>query len=304
MSLSFIYAASDAGGNIDGSSQAPEAIKKFINNDFKKIKNIDIAFLSIQKYFEIYQQYSQDMSKYKNFEDFIYYNQEIYHVFKRELDTYQKPILIGGDHSLSIGSIVATQQHCIENDKQLLVLWFDAHTDCHTLQSSQSKNTHGMPVSFLFGDGFPFMTINEPLTKENLYQIGIRSIDENEKNYIEKNNMNIFSSIEIKNKGVSNIISQIFQQVEKSLKNKNKLIEDLHLHISFDVDVLDPIYAPGVSTPVENGLDLKDVFYLIDEIKKYKSIDSMDLMELNPKEDKNSKTIESSVQILKKILID
>ncbi len=300
--VALISSKSDAGGNVEGSAQAPDAVKELLGQE--NLFFYDIPIMSLPIYLDIHQNYKNDMENYKNFEEFVYYNQKIFEQFSKRLHENKIPVLLGGDHSLAIGSILAAQKYSQEKNKELIVLWFDAHTDCHTLQSSESKNTHGMPVSFILGDGFNFLQSASFLNVKNLYQIGIRSVDEMEKVYVNQKEMNIFSSSLIQQKGIKDVYLQLIQKIENYLKEKKISWEDVHLHISFDVDCIDPIQAPGVGTPVENGMTLEDIHFMIHQLNKIKTVNSLDIVELNPQYDKTNQTVKNTVAIIRKLVID
>ncbi len=295
--VALISSKSDAGGNVEGSAQAPDAVKELLGQE--NLFFYDIPIMSLPIYLDIHQNYKNDMENYKNFEEFVYYNQKIFEQFSKRLHENKIPVLLGGDHSLAIGSILAAQKYSQEKNKELIVLWFDAHTDCHTLQSSESKNTHGMPVSFILGDGFNFLQSASFLNVKNLYQIGIRSVDEMEKVYVNQKEMNIFSSSLIQQKGIKDVYLQLIQKIENYLKEKKISWEDVHLHISFDVDCIDPIQAPGVGTPVENGMTLEDIHFMIHQLNKIKTVNSLDIVELNPQYDKTNQTVKNTVAIIR-----
>lgn len=174
-------------------------------------------------------------------------------------------INIGGDHSMSI----ATLAYSLNNFSNLKVLWVDAHADINTLSSSPSGNYHGMPLSFLTGleKNHSFDFIKNNLNFKNLLYIGLRDIDEYEKEILYKYKINIISS------GEFNKIN--FNKIDRFINNSN-------IHLSLDVDSLDPKYFPSTGTPVPNGLNLNKLLMFLYYLRN-KNVVNCDLTEFNPK---------------------
>lgn len=178
----------------------------------------------------------------------------------------KNPIInIGGDHSMAIAT-VADSLNKFEN---LKVVWIDAHPDINTMDSSISKNMHGMPLSFLTGldTSTHFSFIKNTLSFDNLLYIGIRDIDDFEKNIIDKYDIKYLTVDDIKNKPID------------SLETINTFIKECPIHLSFDVDSIDPGYIPCTGTTVTNGLDILSTKKVIDTILQ--NIVSVDITELN-----------------------
>ena len=175
-----------------------------------------------------------------------------------------KVITIGGDHSISLATVASAVEKYKDD---LTVIWVDAHADINTRISSISKNIHGMPVASLIGTDniFNFPQINP----EKIIYIGLRDLDDYEMDIIKKFNIKKYDIFDIKFKGIENVI--------KEIKEKNEIDK---VHISFDVDVLDPKIFPSTGTPVENGLQLFDAYMLLGHFKNH--IVSADFVEFNP----------------------
>lgn len=197
---------------------------------------------------------------------------------------------IGGDHSVGHSTVAGSVDRY---GKKLKVLWVDAHTDINTFKSSETKNTHGMPLSSFFGLMKPWINTKARLDPSQLVYVGVRSIDEAEQQFIKALNIKAYSADDVKYEGINNVMNDIMKPNEI-------------YHISFDIDSLDPQYAPSTGTPVENGLSYNDAMYLIDRIKKTNNLKCFDLVEFNPRIGSRSdiyKTTMTCLDIIEKVLI-
>jgi arginase len=206
------------------------------------------------------------------------------------------PILMGGDHCLAIGSITAIAQHCHETGKQLMVLWLDAHADANTHAITPTGNIHGMPVACLCGEGpdaltrlgGAYPTVPDPGT---IRQIGIRSVDAEEKRQLRALGIKVFDMRYIDENGMR-------YTMEAALAD---LTENTHLHVSFDADFLDPVVAPGVGTPVLGGPTYREAQLCMEMIADTGRLSSLDLMELNPARDMRNQTAEVVVDLVESL---
>lgn len=185
------------------------------------------------------------------------------------INNHHKPLFLGGDHSMAIGTISAM----LEKYPDLFVVWIDAHTDINTSETSLSNNIHGMPVAQLTGleTKYKFDWIKEYLSFDNLMYIGVRDIDLAEKEFVKNNSIKVVTVNNIKLNGIKNIMDLI-----------KDIIGDRPIHISLDVDGIDPYYIPSTGTTANKGLDLYDVIHLIQSLNT-DQLKSMDIVEFNPK---------------------
>ncbi len=187
------------------------------------------------------------------------------------------PIILGGDHSLSMGSIKAVARHCQDQNKPLYVLWLDAHTDFNNPNSSPSGNMHGMPLSALCGkfsqDELGLGENGSVVEPENIFLVGIRSVDPVEKRAVLDAGLNVYDMRVIDERGIASIIREILQTVSKA---------NGHLHVSFDVDFLDPSLAPGVGTTVPGGVTYREAHHCMELIYESGLLGSLDMVEYNP----------------------
>lgn len=206
------------------------------------------------------------------------------------------PILLGGDHSLSIGSVAGAARFCQKASKPLTILWLDAHADFNTPRSSPSGNLHGMPASIITGHG-PHQLCNlagfAPLIHpSNMVQVGVRSIDAIEKRLVAKSGLVIHDMRSIDQYGMGAIMEQALAQVGK---------DEGHLHVSLDIDFLDPAIAPGVATAVLGGPTYREAQLCMEMISDCGRMASLDIMEINPIFDQDNKTARLAVSLIKSL---
>jgi len=189
------------------------------------------------------------------------------------------PIVLGGDHSIAIGSISASLTHY----EKIGIIWVDAHTDFNDEQITPSGNIHGMPLSVVCGYGPESLITycsNRALIS-NVVIIGARSIDPLEKLKLKDKKVTVYSISDVHNEGIHKIIQKAIEIASNGTNG---------IHLSFDMDAIDPIYAPGVGTPVVNGLTQREAFILCEEIHKSKKLIAMDVVETNPLLDNQNMT--------------
>lgn len=204
-------------------------------------------------------------------------------------DTF--PLIIGGDHSLAMGSIAGASKHFGNN---LAVIWIDAHGDINTHDTSPSGNIHGMPLAASMGYGYEKLTsifFNEVKIKpENVFILACRDLDKGEIELINELKMNVWTTEQINKEGTSKVINNLLTLIkEKNIKN---------IHLSYDIDCLDPDYVPGTGTPVNDGLTYSQSKELLEAILGTSLVNSMDFVEYNPMLDKNNKTKETCFELL------
>jgi arginase len=232
---------------------------------------------------------------YRNLEQVMVWNQKVHDAVYRELAEARLPILLGGDHSLSIGSIGAVARHCREEGRSLRVLWLDAHADFNTRELSPTGSLHGMPLSCLCGFGprelLQIGGASPALNPRWVRQIGIRSVDSGERRFVHEQELDVFDMRCIDEIGVRKVMELALQDMD----------EDTHLHVSFDVDCLDPEIAPGVGTTVPGGLSYREAQLCMEMIADTGRVASLDIMELNPALDMCNKTAVLAVDLVESL---
>ncbi len=186
------------------------------------------------------------------------------------------PIVLGGDHSLSMGSVSAVADHCAAIGRQLFVLWLDAHADFNTPATSPSGNMHGMSAAMLAREPGLEQVLDGPhaaVDPRNLILFGIRSIDTAERELLRARGVEVIDMRLIDEFGVAALIRQVIDRV--AARNG-------HLHVSFDLDVIDPSLAPGVGTPVAGGATYREAHLVMELLHESGLVGSLDVVELNP----------------------
>jgi arginase len=239
--------------------------------------------------------WQESMNGYRHLAEVLAWNRQVHDAVHAELQRERLPILLGGDHCLGIGSISAVARHCRDHGKKLRLLWIDAHADFNTSELSPSGNLHGMPVACLCGFGPQALTqlggYAPALHPSWIRQIGIRSVDPGEKRFIHEQGLEVFDMRYIDEMGMRHTM-------ESALAD---LTPDTHLHVSFDVDSLDPDVAPGVATTVLGGLSYREAQLCMEMIADTGRLASLDIMELNPALDVRNKTAKIAVDLVESL---
>ncbi len=232
---------------------------------------------------------------YRHLAEVTAWNQVVHNAVHAELTAGRLPILLGGDHCLGIGSISAVARYCRDTGKKLRVLWLDAHADFNTSTLTPSGNIHGMPVACLCGHG-PQSLIEiggkvPAISPKWVRQLGIRSVDEGEKRFVHEQDLEVFDMRYIDEMGMRAAV-----ELALALMDVNT-----HLHVSFDVDFLDPDIAPGVGTTVRGGPSYREAQLCMEMIADTGRLGSLDVMELNPALDERNRTAEVAVDLIESL---
>ena len=232
---------------------------------------------------------------YRHLEQVVAWNRTVMDAVGAELRNGRMPIMMGGDHCLGIGSITAVAQHCRDAGKQLRVLWLDAHADFNTHDVTPSGNIHGMPVACLCGIGPDALTglggSKPAILPSHIRQIGIRSVDEGEKRLVKEHGLDVYDMRYIDEVGMKRTMEQALAGMDA----------DTHLHVSFDVDFLDPSIAPGVGTTVPGGPGYREAQLVMEMIADSGRMGSLDIVELNPLLDNHNETARVSVELVESL---
>lgn len=200
------------------------------------------------------------------------------------------PVFMGGDHALSLGSVHGVAAHAATEGRPLYVLWLDAHSDFHTPQSTQSGNLHGTPLGYLTGrpgfDAFP--QVPHPIPQENLCILGLRSVDAPERQTLEQTAILRHDMRAIDETGIAGLLAPFLTEVARN----NGM-----LHVSLDVDFLDPAVAPAVGTTVPGGATVREAHLAMEMICDSGLMCSIDLVELNPMLDERGRTAQLMVDL-------
>jgi arginase len=215
----------------------------------------------------------------------------------RSLAAGELPVLLGGDHALAVGSVAAVARYCAAAGKPLALLWLDAHADFNTAESSPSGNVHGMPVAAIAGDGHPRLTglghALPMLAVGRIAQIGVRSIDPLEQRRIDARALRVYGMTAVRARGMAAVVVEALDAVAR---------DGAHLHVSFDVDFIDPWAAPGVGTPEQDGPSLDEAAQCMALIRDSGLLGSLDVVELAPQYDPHGVTAGRVVDLVASLL--
>lgn len=203
------------------------------------------------------------------------------------------PLVLGGDHSVAIGTIAGAARYYHERGERMGVIWVDAHSDMNTPATTPSGNIHGMPLAVSLGSGASELTgiggFSPKIKPEDAVMIGIRSIDDTEKELVRETGITVFTMRDIDERGMSDVIHEAIHIATRNAAG---------LHVSFDVDALDPSLAPGVGTPVSGGLTYREAHLLMEHIADSGMLTSLEAVEINPIIDTGNTTAEVAVGLL------
>jgi len=187
------------------------------------------------------------------------------------------PLVLGGDHSISVGTVSAIAAASRREGKRVGLLWVDAHGDINTPETSPSGNIHGMPVAALLGEGPPELTSiggeGPKLDPRNVAMVGIRSLDEGEKVRLKRYGVQVYTMSQVDRQGIESVMKEALARVSDGTDR---------VHVSFDLDALDPEVAPGVGTPVKGGLDYREAHFLMEILADSGLMTSLEVVEANP----------------------
>ncbi|MFC0015721.1 arginase [Allobacillus sp. GCM10007491] len=238
-------------------------------------------------------QTTDHVSNLKNLDEIASANELAANKVSEIIEDGQFPLILGGDHSMAIGTIAGVQKHY----NNLGVIWYDAHADFNTEETSPSGNIHGMSLAVNLGMGHEKLTSilqNNPKIKpENVIIIGARSIDSGERELIKEKGIKVYTAHEVEQQGIESIIKETLNDLSTRTDG---------IHLSFDVDSLDPIYVPGTGTPVEGGLSIRESHYALRLLNESEKIVSAEFVEVNPLLDVKNQTAERTVELIGSLL--
>ena len=282
--IKIIGACTDLGVDIDGADIGPKNIINNLNNNCEK--------LIIEKPYCIKSKDPKDFKK--NLKEVNIFNNDLFNEVSKTIKDNNFPITIGGDHSLAIGSALASQSL----NKNLGIIWIDAHLDYNTFETTITGNLHGLPLAAINGIAKDLTHFtNDFINPKNTVVVGYRSKEINSKdelNNIKKMGVSVFTNEDIKKHGIVKIMEEAIKVASNGTNG---------FHISYDLDIIDKNFSPGVSVPELDGID-EDTAYKIADIlaNDINKLKSFDLVEYNPKYDIDNKTLDIALNILNKII--
>jgi arginase len=291
--VSLIGAPTDIGAGTRGASMGPEALR--VANILSVLQGHGLEVVDRGNLAGPTNPWLPPVEGYRHLKEVAAWNRTVHEAVHAELALGRLPILLGGDHSLGIGSISAVARHCREKNRRLRVLWLDAHADFNTNGLTPSGNLHGMPVSCLCGYG-PQELIEigghvPAISPKSIRQIGIRSVDPGEKRLVHQAGLEVFDMRYIDEMGMRHTMELALATIDANT----------HLHVSFDVDFLDADIAPGVGTTVKGGPTYREAQLCMEMIADSGALASLDVMELNPALDVRNRTAEVAVDLIESL---
>jgi arginase len=215
----------------------------------------------------------------------------IYEVAKAAATARETPIFLGGDHSIAIGTIAGAS-----TAGPVGLIWIDAHGDFNTPETSPSGNIHGMPVAALVGAGHPdLVDLGHPgakLRPQEIAMIGVRDLDHSERQRLAESGIHVYTMRDVDELGMATV-------ARRALGHLNHLA---HIHVSLDMDAIDPDVAPGVGTPSPGGLTYREAHLLMEILAESRKIASIDVVEINPILDDGNRTAELAVELVASLL--
>lgn len=283
--IDIINACTDLGVAVNGASLGPDELTQGLKND--NINNVYKIYTDCSN-----KEKDKDNKK-KNLKRLNEFNERLYEAVLKSITDGNFPLTIGGDHSLAISSALAS----INKNKSLGIIWVDAHGDFNTFDTTITGNIHGLPLAAITGyekKELVYFHNDNHYKYENTVIVGGRDIDPLEKENLEDAGVTVFTTDDIKEKGMTAIM-------EKAIEIACNGTEGMH--ISYDLDVIDPKIAPGVSVPAKDGINLDEAYQAVDSIIKHKDkLKSLDLVEYNPTRDIDNKTKVIAKTILESII--
>jgi len=291
--VSLIGAPTDIGAGSRGASMGPEALR--VADILTVLQGHGLEVVDRGNLAGPTNPWLPPVDGYRHLKEVVAWNRTVHEAVHAELALGRLPILLGGDHSLGIGSISAVARHCREKNRRLRVLWLDAHADFNTNGLTPSGNLHGMPVSCLCGYG-PQELIEiggqvPAISPKMIRQIGIRSVDAGEKRLVHQAGLEVFDMRYIDEMGMRHTMELALATIDANT----------HLHVSFDVDFLDADIAPGVGTTVKGGPTYREAQLCMEMIADSGALASLDVMELNPALDVRNRTAEVAVDLIESL---
>lgn len=252
---------------------------KAIGLNVKDSGNITVPKIDLEKF-------NSEQKGLRNLEEIIETSNTLSDAVSNSIENNHFPLILGGDHSIAIGSISGVSKH-YEN---LGIIWYDAHGDLNIPEESPSGNIHGMPLRVLAGEGderlVNISNYSPKIKTENIVLIGMRDLDEGERRYIKEHDIKTYTMAEVDRFGIKQVIEDTIEYLQTKTDG---------IHLSLDVDALDPVETPGTGTRVLGGLTYRESHFALELLHNSKCITSMDLVEVNPLIDHNNDTAKQAV---------
>lgn len=291
--VALIGAPTDIGAGHRGASMGPEALR--VAGIAEALRERGVEVIDRGNLTGPMNPWLPPLNGYRHLPQVVEWNKAAMEAVESELDAGNLPVLLGGDHCLGLGSITAVARWCRRNGKKLRVIWLDAHADFNTSDVTPSGNVHGMPVACLCGLGPKELThlggSSPAISADVVRQIGIRSVDAGEKKLVKEYGLDIYDMRYIDEVGIKRAMDEALAGIDA----------DTHVHVSFDIDFLDPGIAPGVGTTVPGGPNYREAQLVMEMIADTGRMGSLDIVELNPAFDDHNKTAQLAVDLVESL---
>ncbi|WP_231506519.1 arginase [Paenibacillus sp. UNC451MF] len=283
----------DLGAGCRGCRMGPDALRcaELVQHLRQSGRNVeDTGDIILSKTRTIEPEMGSHKAKY--LKDIVRMNRRLYRKVAASVENGRIPLVVGGDHCIAIGSIAGAAKH-----KRIGVIWFDAHGDLNTVHTSPSGNVHGMSLAAALGYGHPALTRiggnHSKVLPEDVVLIGTRSLDPGEEELIRRTGIQLFSARDINQLGIQEVVKRALTLVSEQTEG---------VHLSLDVDGLDPSDAPGVGTPVSGGIRLREAQMAMRQIAESGALLSTDFVEVNPALDLRNRTAHAAVELICSLL--
>jgi len=291
--IALVGAPTDIGAGHRGASMGPEALR--VAGLAEALRERGLQVVDAGNLVGPVNPWQPPADGYRHLPEVVAWNRAVMDAVYGQLRQGRLPILLGGDHCLGVGSITAVARHCRETGKKLRILWLDAHADFNTSDVTPSGNVHGMPVACLCGVGPQSLThlggSAPAIQPAEIRQVGIRSVDQGEKRLVKEYGLDIYDMRYIDEIGMKRAMEEALEGVDA----------DTHVHVSFDVDFLDPSIAPGVGTTVPGGPNYREAQLVMEMIADTGRVGSIDIVELNPAFDEHNRTGQLAVDLVESL---
>lgn len=212
---------------------------------------------------------------------------------EQSLEEGALPVIIGGDHSIAIGSVAGLASYYRKRQQRVGIIWLDAHTDANTPETTPSGNIHGMPLAALLGHGVDELThvagFAPKVLPQNTTIIGARSIDPGEREFIKSIGLRVFTMSELDERGMADVIKEAIEIASKDTAG---------IHVTLDMDFIDPHVAPGVGTPERGGATYRESHLAMEKISDSGRVLSVEVAEVNPLYDTENRTAQLGVEMI------
>jgi len=291
--IALVGAPADVGASVRGSSMGPEALR--VAGLAGVLRALGYRVLDTGNLSGPENPWQPPERGYRHLSQVVAWNRAVHAAVHAQLQAGHLPLTLGGDHCLGVGSVSAVARHCRSRKQPLRVFWLDAHTDFNTDVLTPSGNLHGMPVACLCGFGpRPLVELGgrgAALQPAELRMVGVRSVDAGEREFVGAQGLDVYDMRVIDEWGMRAVM-------ESALAG---LPADAHVHVSFDVDFLDPDFAPGVGTAVRGGPTWREAQLCMEMLADTGRVGSVDVVELNPALDVRNQTAEVAVELVESL---